>query len=166
MISSTFWSISWQSLKITKICFCREMPARVAERCLLADRNNHYCSPAKPKASAGWLRKRKSGQARRRPGRPRRRSLTAASRSACWCLSWTNGATGRTNVSTGGVVCQFGPPDAGCCPRPSWCTRASQLAPKFCAAIRQRACSSTNGSYISAWRRDCPTMPWCINALS
>ena len=119
--------------------------------------------PQNPKPGAGWRRKRKSGPARRRPGRPRRRRLAAASRRACRCMGWTDGATGRTNVSTGGVVRRSCPPDAGRCPRP--CARASPPAPKFCASIRPRGCSSTKGSYISARRRDCPTMYQCPIAV-
>ena len=119
--------------------------------------------PQNPKPGAGWRRKRKSGPARRRPGRQRRRRLAAASRRACRCKGWTDGATGRTNVSTGGVVRRSCPPDAGRCPTP--CARASPPAPKFCASIRPRGCSSTKGSYISARRRDCPTLYQCPIAV-
>ena len=46
MISSIFWSISWQSLKITKICFLRRLdlnfcPACIATACKKSDSSSH-----------------------------------------------------------------------------------------------------------------------------
>ena len=46
MISSTFWSLRWQSLKITKICFLRRLdwnfcPAYIATTCKKSDSSSN-----------------------------------------------------------------------------------------------------------------------------
>ena len=94
---------------------CREMPSRGPEQPLRSSCKTKAGSRVPVKAEV------RAGKAT-----PPRRRLAAASRRACRCTGRTDGATGRANVSAGGVVRRSCPPDAGRCRRP--CARASPPA--------------------------------------
>ena len=102
-----------------------------------AGRNTHYGRPAKPKAGCRMALKVevRASEVTVPAGLC---DATSPSRRACRYMGWTDGATGRTNGSTGGVVRRSCPPDAGRGPIPR--ARASPPAPQFCASIRPRGC--------------------------